>query len=57
MGDRILYKISDYIEPDLDWEKEECAKVGVDLVAYQFKYGSPAEIIEHCADADIASLG
>lgn len=53
MGNRILYKISDYIEPDLDWEKEECAKVGVDLAAYQLKYGSPAEIVEHCADADI----
>lgn len=53
MGNRILYKISDYIEPDLEWEKEECAKVGVDLVAYQLKYASPSEIIAHCADADI----
>lgn len=53
MGNKMLYKVCDYIEPDLEWEKEECAKVGVDLVAYQLKYAKPAEIIECCADADI----
>ena len=49
MGNSILFKISDYIEPDLKWEKEECAKVGVELTAYQLKYASPSEIIAHCA--------
>ena len=53
MADKLLFKVSDYIEPDLEWEKEECAKFGVELKSYQLKYAEPPEIIEHCSDADV----
>ncbi len=53
MSDKILFKISDYVEPDLKWEEEQCEKLGVDFQHYQMKTASPAELIENCADADI----
>ncbi|MBN1292174.1 MAG: C-terminal binding protein [Candidatus Latescibacteria bacterium] len=53
MSDKILFKISDYIEPDLKWEEEQCKQLGVDFKYYQMKTATPAELIENCADADI----
>ncbi len=52
MGDRIVFKVVDYVEHNLDWEAEECHKLGVDFEAYQLKFAEPAEIIEKCGDAD-----
>ena len=53
MSNKILFKISDYIEPDLKWEEEQCKQLGVDFQYYQMKTGTPAELIKNCADADI----
>ena len=53
MSDNILFKISDYIEPDLKWEEEQCEQLGVDFKYYQMKTAPPDEIIKNCADADI----
>jgi D-3-phosphoglycerate dehydrogenase len=53
MGNRIVFKITDYIEPDLGWEEEQCKKLGVDFSYYQLKTAPPDVLIKHCADADI----
>ena len=53
MAHRIVFKITDYIEPDLKWEEEQCAKLGVDFSCYQMKNASPEEIIKHVKDAYI----
>jgi len=53
MSGRIVFKITDYIERDLEWEKAECGKLGVDFACYQLKYAPAPEIIEHVGDADI----
>ena len=53
MVERIVFKVTDYIEPDLKWEEEQCAKLGVDFFHYQMKYASPEEIVEQVKDADI----
>jgi len=52
MGDRIVFKVVDYVEHDLKWEEEECKKLGVYFEAYQLKFAPPEEIIEKCRDAD-----
>jgi len=49
----IVFKITDYIEPDLKWEEDECRKLGVGITSYHLKNASPGEIIEHTRDADI----
>ena len=53
MSPRIIFKITDYIEPDLKWEEEQCRELGVDFSHYQMKNASPAEILGHVSDADI----
>ena len=53
MGKRIVFKITDYIERELFWEKEECTKLGIDFEYYQLRTAPPAEIIRHVRDADI----
>ena len=52
MNSKIVYKVVDYVEKDLEWEKEECRKIGVHFEAYQLKFASPGEVIEKCRDAD-----
>ena len=52
MGDRIIFKVVDYVEHDLNWEEEECNKLGMRFEAYQLKFAPPEEIIEKCRDAD-----
>lgn len=52
MGEKIVYKVVDYVEKDLEWEAEECRNLGVEFEAYQLKFSKPAEIIEKCRDAD-----
>ncbi|MFC1539263.1 C-terminal binding protein [Candidatus Latescibacterota bacterium] len=52
MGDKVVFKVVDYVEHNLDWEAEESKKMGVDFEAYQLKFAPPAEIIEKCGDAD-----
>src|SRR5262249_8032569 len=45
--------ITDYIEDDLNWEKEQMAKAGVDFAGYQLKFRPEAEVLEHVKDADV----
>ena len=55
MGDRIVFKVVDYVEHDLKWEEEECNKLGVRFEAYQLKFAPPEEIIEKCRDGQCES--
>ncbi len=48
-----IFKITDYIERELEWEEKECAKLGVDFKHYQMRNAEPAELIATCKDADI----
>ncbi|MFC1528313.1 C-terminal binding protein [Candidatus Latescibacterota bacterium] len=49
---KTVFKITDYIEFDLEWEEEQCRKLGVDLTYYQLKTAPPDEIIKNVKDAD-----
>ena len=53
MSKKIVFKITDYIEPDLKWEEDECEKLGIDFQHYQMRDASPTELIENFKDADI----
>ena len=53
MGDKVIFKITDFIEFDLKWEEEQCKKLGVDFSYYQMKNASPEELIETFGGADI----
>jgi len=53
MPARIVFKITDYIEPDLVWEEEQCGNLGIDFSYYQLKNAPPDEILKHVAEADI----
>lgn len=53
MAQKITFKITDYIEPDLLWEEEECRTLGIHFAHYQLKDAPPEEIIRHIKDADI----
>jgi len=53
MAEKVVFKITDYIEPDLKWEEEQCEKLGVEFACYQMKYAGPKEIVENVKDADI----
>ncbi len=52
MADRIVYKVVDYVEKDLEWERGECRKLGVEFKEYQLKFAPPSEVVEKCRDAD-----
>ena len=45
--------ITDYIEPDLEWEREEFARRGVDFEYHQLKFAPDEEVIEATRDADV----
>lgn len=45
--------ITDYIEPDLQWETEQFRQLGVDFSAYQLKNADPKELLPVIQDADI----
>lgn len=45
--------VTDYIEPDLDWEAREMARRGVEFAAYQLKFTSAERVIEATRDADV----
>lgn len=50
---KLLAVVTDYIEPDLDWEKEQCQEMGVDFKDYQLKTAGPNELIRATQDADV----
>ena len=45
--------ITDYIEADLEWEKEELDKLGIEYSIYQMKHALPDQLVEKINDADI----
>jgi D-3-phosphoglycerate dehydrogenase len=45
--------VTDYIESDLEWEKEQFKEMGVDFSAHQLKFASPQELLQVIHDADI----
>ena len=51
--DPIVFKITDYIERDLEWEDEECRKLGLRFEHFQLKEAPAAELIHHVGDSDI----
>ncbi len=53
MKKKIIFKITDYIERDLNWEEQECKKLGIDFYYYQMRDASPSDLIKNFKDADI----
>lgn len=53
MSNKIVFKITDYIEPDLKWEEDERKKLGIDFHYYQMRDALPKELIDTFKDADI----
>jgi len=53
VSEKIIFKVTDYIEHDLEFEKAECKKLGVQFSYYQLKNADPDTIIHKVGDADI----
>ncbi len=53
MPNRIKFVVTDYIEPDLDWEVEQMQQRGVDFAYYQLKTAPVEELAAATKDADI----
>jgi len=45
--------VTDYIEPDLEWEAAEMARRGIDFVACRLKFAPAADVVAATGDADI----
>jgi D-3-phosphoglycerate dehydrogenase / 2-oxoglutarate reductase len=45
--------VTDYIEPDLEWETAEMSRRGVELAAHQLKFAPTSEVIAATRDADV----
>jgi len=45
--------VTDYIEPDMEWETAEFAKLGVEFSHHQLKFAPVADVIAATADADV----
>ena len=45
--------VTDYIEPDLNWERQEMAQRGVEFLAHQLKFAPHSEVIAATRDADV----
>jgi len=45
--------VTDYIEPDLNWEIDEMAKRGVDFTFHQLKFAPVEQVIDATKNADI----
>lgn len=50
---RIKVVTTDYIEGDLDWEREQYAALGVAFAAYQLKLGTREQLLAVAAEADV----
>jgi len=53
MRRQIKVVVTDYIEPDLEWERQELCKPEVDLETYQLRGAPEGEVIAATRDADI----
>ena len=45
--------VTDYIEPDLEWEAREMGRRGIEFACHQLKFTSPRQVIEATRDADV----
>ena len=45
--------VTDYIEPDLEWEAQEMARRGLQFATYQLKFAPAQEVIAATRDADV----
>jgi D-3-phosphoglycerate dehydrogenase / 2-oxoglutarate reductase len=45
--------VTDYIEPDLEWEADQFRRLGVDFAGYQLKTAGPAQLLAVAGDADV----
>lgn len=45
--------VTDFIEPDLEWEKKQFKKLGVDFSINQLKFAEPEELLGAAAEADV----
>ena len=45
--------VTDFIEPDLNWEAGQFNRMGVDFAGYQLKTASPEQILAAAGDADV----
>jgi D-3-phosphoglycerate dehydrogenase len=45
--------VTDYIEPDLNWEAQEMARRGLEFLTYQLKFAPNSEVIAATRDADV----
>lgn len=45
--------VTDYIEPDLNWETAEMAKRGIDFATHQIKFAPLDEVIAKTSDSDV----
>ncbi len=50
---KISVVVTDYIEPDLAWETEQLGRLGAAFSHHQLKHGSPAQLVEAAAEADV----
>ena len=53
MTERPKVVVTDYIEPDMDWEAAEMEKRGVDFTPLQLKFRPEDEVIAAVRDADV----
>ena len=53
MSDRPKVVVTDFIEPDMDWEAGEMAERGVDFAALQLKFRPEEEVVVAVKDADV----
>jgi len=53
MSEKLKVVVTDYIEPDMDWEAAEMAKRGVEFAAFQLKFRPEEEVIAAVKDADV----
>lgn len=52
MPENVVFKISDYIESDLDWEAEQCRELGVEFCSYRLDNEPEEVLIENLKNAD-----
>jgi len=45
--------VTDYIEDNLDWEKQELEKAGIDFETWQLKFKPESEVVEKIGGADV----
>jgi len=50
---KIKVIVTDFIEPDLKWEEDELAPLGIEIRAYQLKHAPPEELVEKLKDGDV----